>query len=154
MEGEPRGGCFRVQRKMVVARPGVALEAGGQAGVKALTGEECQDAPRRLLQEDLLSPGEDWEEQGLGTPRATWPGPPLLPGQDPDLVLASEDGPLPPRRGGPPQGSRASQGRGACLACAGIEAGTGVWASSVSKGEGGEGQEKSLDLSGKVCQFP
>lgn len=76
--GRQQGGRFCVQRKMVVARLGVALEVGERAGLKALTGEHGQDPPRETSLGRSAGSCGDWDEQGLGTPRATWLGPPLL----------------------------------------------------------------------------
>lgn len=75
------GGDWKGGRGRLLQCPGT--DGSGQTwrgfgGREALTRDHSAPSQGDSSREICLSPGEDGDEQVLGMPRATWPGPPLL----------------------------------------------------------------------------
>lgn len=73
-----RGRLLQCPGKDGRGQTGRGFGGGEQGGGKALTSDHSAPSPGDSSREICLSPGEDGDEQVLGMPRATWPGPPLL----------------------------------------------------------------------------
>lgn len=74
--GDWKGGQGRLLQ--CPGKDGRGQTGRGFGGGEALTSDHSAPSPGDSSKEICLSPGEDGDEQVLGMPRATWPGPPLL----------------------------------------------------------------------------